>query len=328
METDPFFTLLTDALRAGPGSPQWHDAVAALRQQGLEASDEHRMLIEARENLESGRDYRAVRAGPGFTRKLMGEIENETVGKPHTGVPTATIIAIVCGLLVLSVVAYVVYRSSTTHVTGKEAVEELEKKKLRFFDTIATARSDDPAKDWKDWNPIGSLKLDLTNGLRPAPDAQSKNLGGGEAWKNSIPGNQAFSVDVTVKAPAPSSAVLLEAFVSTDPKFSPDKGTSSRDLVWQLRGYDQQVLLSGSGQIQGTAPTFHDGDTVRLIVDQDVAIVEVVAAGGGKTQRLWAGAHDLGTGPRYIGVRFLQTGAAGKQDVSVQQIKILTSSPG
>ena len=25
--TDPFFELLTDALRAGPGSPQWRDAV-------------------------------------------------------------------------------------------------------------------------------------------------------------------------------------------------------------------------------------------------------------------------------------------------------------
>jgi hypothetical protein len=258
----------------------------------------------------------------------MGEIENEAVGPHRGGPPTATIIAIVCGLLIVSVVAYVIYRSSTTPMTAKEAVDELGKKELRFFDTLATARSDDPAKDWKDWNTIGSLKLDPANGLRPALDAESKNRGGGMAWKNSIPGNQAFAVDVVVHAPSPSTAVLLEAFVSTDPKFSSDKGTSSRDLVWQLRGYDQQVLLSGSGQIQGSAPSFHDGDTVRLIVDQTVAIVEVVATGG-KSRRLWAGTHDLGAGPRFIGVRFLQTGAAGGQDVSVQQIKILTSSsPG
>src|SRR5947208_662936 len=103
METDPFFTLLTDALRAGPGSPQWHDAVAALRQQGKDGSDEHRLLLEARENLESGREYRAVRAGPGFTRKLLGEIENETVGGQRSGIPTATIVAIVSGLLVIAI---------------------------------------------------------------------------------------------------------------------------------------------------------------------------------------------------------------------------------
>ena len=101
METDPFFTLLTDALRAGPGSPQWHDAIASLRQQGLEGADEHRLLIEARENLESGREFRAVRAGPGFTRKLMSEIEKEPAGGHKNGIPTATLIAIICGLLIV-----------------------------------------------------------------------------------------------------------------------------------------------------------------------------------------------------------------------------------
>src|SRR5437773_747365 len=63
LESDPLFTLLTDALRAGPGSPEWHQAVARLREDGANGSDEYKLLQTAREHLESGRDFRAVRAG-------------------------------------------------------------------------------------------------------------------------------------------------------------------------------------------------------------------------------------------------------------------------
>jgi len=38
IESDPFFELLTDALRAGPGSPQWHQAVQRLRQDSFVAT--------------------------------------------------------------------------------------------------------------------------------------------------------------------------------------------------------------------------------------------------------------------------------------------------
>ena len=74
-ESDADLKLLTDALRAGPASPQWHEAVTQLRAGGVNGSDasadEYRLLVAARENLESGREYRSVRAGPGFTRKVM-----------------------------------------------------------------------------------------------------------------------------------------------------------------------------------------------------------------------------------------------------------------
>lgn len=326
METDPFFTLLTDALRAGPGSPQWHDAVLALRQQGLEGSDEHRLLIEARENLESGRDYRSVRAGAGFTRKLMNDIENEPVGPRKNGVPTATIVAILCGLLVLGVVVYIIIHWPHEATVQQQIDDLANTKEPRFFGTLEAALFKDsiPPK----WNRIGSLNLDASDGLRPNPQAaaENKNPGGGVVWSNTVPGDQAFAVEVLVHVPKPTGAFLLEAFVSADDKFSSDKGTSSKDVVWQLHGLQQQVLVSGSFKIPTTPPVFHDGDTVRLVVDQNVAIVEVGAPG--KMQRLWAGPHDLGSGPRFIGVRFLQTGPAEKQDLSVSQIKIITSSPG
>jgi len=91
--SDPFFTLLTDALRAGPGSPEWRDAVAQLKVNG-EPVDEHRLLIEAREALESGRDYRSIRAGAGFTRKLLTNLDKESPREGQkTRFPTATIVA-------------------------------------------------------------------------------------------------------------------------------------------------------------------------------------------------------------------------------------------
>src|SRR4051812_48367275 len=63
VETNPLFPLLTDALRAGPGSPEWHQAVAKLRAEGLADSDEYKLLVTVREHLASGRDYKSIRAG-------------------------------------------------------------------------------------------------------------------------------------------------------------------------------------------------------------------------------------------------------------------------
>src|SRR3954468_22936627 len=100
IESDPFFELLTDALRAGPGSPQWHQAVQKLRHDntlgtalGTAAADadEYRLLCDAREHLESGREYRSVRPGAGFTRRLFTELQDESV--PGGAAPTATVIA-------------------------------------------------------------------------------------------------------------------------------------------------------------------------------------------------------------------------------------------
>src|SRR5215469_2297716 len=105
VERDPFLTLLTDALRAGPGSPEWHEAVAQLKTSN-ENVDEYKLLIDAREALESGKDYRSVRAGAGFTRKLMTGLEEQTLQKrPHLG----TLIAILAGVVVVLVIAVVAY---------------------------------------------------------------------------------------------------------------------------------------------------------------------------------------------------------------------------
>lgn len=329
IESDPLFALLTDALRAGPESVQWHAAVARLAEQGIAGQDEYRMLLAARESLESGKDYREIRAGAGFTRKVMGEIENEQTRGRRSGVPTATIVAALCGILILVGVGYLAYKLSPHAETGAAAaVDALKNKADRFFDTLGSASFDSamPAG----WRAIGSLPLEAHNGLRPAAPSHSATqaaalAGGGVLWDNTIPGDQPFAVEVTYRAQHPTDAVLLEAFVSTDPVFSAGKGTSSRDLVWQLQDRNTHVLLSGSGQTLAAPTAFHAGGTIRLIVGPEVAIVEQVLADN-KTVRLWAGPHDLGSGARYVGVRFLQTGGAGTDALVVRSIKITSSS--
>jgi len=57
-ESDLQLVALTDALRAGPGSPEWRDAVARIRAQGGDQADEYLLLCTAREHLASGKSYR------------------------------------------------------------------------------------------------------------------------------------------------------------------------------------------------------------------------------------------------------------------------------
>ena len=41
--------------------------MAKLRDGGVQGADEYKLILRAREDIELGRDYRKVSAGPGFT---------------------------------------------------------------------------------------------------------------------------------------------------------------------------------------------------------------------------------------------------------------------
>ena len=113
IDSEQFLTLLTEALRSGPASPEWHQAVGLLRSQNGDV-DEHKLLYTAREHLESGKSYRSVRAGPGFGRQVMARIDQEPTDRKRP--TTAGIIALLAGLTILAVVAIVAViflRSST-----------------------------------------------------------------------------------------------------------------------------------------------------------------------------------------------------------------------
>lgn len=313
IEKDPFLVLLTDALRSGPGSPEWRDAVAKLKSSG-ESVDEYRLLVEAREALESGKDYRSVRAGPGFTRKLLNNIDQEqsSGGKPF---PVAGTIAVIAGLVILGGLALAIYQfypRAANPGSSKAAIDELAS---TYFPTRLISATFQDALP-QGWRKIGSLPVDVGAGLHVG---ESENpAGGGIVANDPVPADQAFSMQVTLKVVTPSPNLIPQIFVANSSDFSADRATSEHELVWQLEGSDQKVVVGGSVEKQLAAPPHSKELTVRIIVNRDLAIVE---AGG---QRLWAGPHQLGDHPRYLGVRFIRPGGKPSGDISVQSIAVQT----
>src|SRR5438094_194120 len=106
-ESDQKLRLLTDALRAGPGSPEWRQAIEELKLgNGQAVEDERQLLLRVREDLASGRGYKEIRPGPNFTRKVIDAIDQSADSAPSNA-STATLIAIAAALVMVAVVAVV-----------------------------------------------------------------------------------------------------------------------------------------------------------------------------------------------------------------------------
>jgi hypothetical protein len=330
IESDPFFELLTDALRAGPGSPQWHQAVQNLRQNGDAGADEYRLLREAREHLESGRDYRSVRPGPGFTRRLFNEIEEQ--GAARSGAPTATIITVFSALAILGVVVVVAVLMSRGGGPRPEQ-PQADLAALYFPNDVAAAtfHDDIPAG----WRTIGNLTLLTDDGLRPAvmPMEVGDYVGGGVVTESPLAGDKPFAIEAVVTVPATAGDYIAEVFVSDSPDFDERRATSPREVVWLLEGASQKVMVGGRNEgrvepVKGSARPM----TVRIVVDSARALVETrpgEGAAAGAATRLWSGLHGLDSGkPRYAGVRFIR-GAGGSTDVaSVRSVRVVTRDAG
>lgn len=320
VETDPFFELLTDALRAGPGSPQWRDAVAKLRESGSTDADEYRLLIRTREDLENGRDYRTVRAGTGFTSKLLNNLgEQESDGKP--GFHAANAIAIVCGVAILAALVFMIYRVvSPPGEPDQQAIEQLDAQSNHFLTDITTANFTGGLPEG--WKQIGALPLDFKDGLQPADG--SAGQGGGAYFATPVDPAASFMLEATVTVPKPGDAVWLQAFASADENFSADRGIAAHELVWSLQGSAQSVVADGNVKPISQKPP---GGTyrVRLIMNRDLAIVEVEdqkADGKLAYRRVWAGAHHMGSSARFVGVRFLCTRTSAVTAMRVNAARI------
>ena len=322
-ETDQFLTLLTDALRTGPGSPEWHEAVTRLRAAGAGAEmDEYRLLVRAREDLESGKEFRSVRAGAGFTRKLMGAIAAEG-NKTTSGVSSATIIAVAAGTVIVAVVIVVaaLLMRQDPPAPGKPA--ELEQLANSTFPT-AVVSSDFRTGIGADWQPIGTLPVVADNGLRPRPaDGQpGKDLRGGVVTVNAIAATEQRAVNAEIRLDRPGDNVSLQLFVTSDRTFDPASLTTPNEFVCWLKGSQVSVLDAGGKlQRQGEKlPQTRGEPTVtRLSVrfGKEYAIVE----GDGK--QLFAGKHGLAADKvRYVGVRFHLQGTDRAGAISVQSVQL------
>jgi hypothetical protein len=317
VENDPFLVLLTDALRAGPGSPEWRDAVAKLKAGGTEA-DEYRLLIEAREALENGREYRSVRAGPGFTRKLLNNLETDQV-KPTRAFPLTGFIAGMAVLVIAAVIGVAIhelYRGGNVNPAPRGNIDELSG---TFLPTTLLSTDFDSSIP-SAWRTIGRLPVEANMGLAPAKGAavpEGGYAGGGVVVVDSIPADQTFSVSVTLQIRGTGEGLIPQVFVANSPDFSSDRATAAQELVWELEGTEQKVVVGGRVERQAKLPPHTQTLTVRLILNKDMAIVD-----SGDDRRLWAGPHALGDLPRNIGVRFIRTSAKSNADISIQSVRV------
>ena len=308
-QSEQFMNLLTDALRAGPGSPEWHQAVTALRSAGAAGADEYQLLIQARENLESGREYREVRAGPAFSRKVLGSIEEEAAGPRPKGPGPAGLIALIAGgviLAVVLVVAVTLFRSAPDPGKGTET----NLRSLIFNTRALSVNFDSGAEPGPEVKILGEvpLKVGRDGVLRPLTTQPSNDnapyRAGALVMAESAAPAQPIAVDVTFRLSRAGDAVIPQVFVA-EGEVDRDKGTSPRELLWLLKGGQAQVLLAN-----GRAPSagekiaggkFPQDVTVKIILNKDQALVSVGDA------RLYEGPHQLASDkPRYIGVRFLR----------------------
>ena len=331
---DPFFQLLTDALRAGPGSAQWVDAVARLRDGGVKGADEYQLILRAREDVELGRDFRKVSAGPGFTRKVLDAVERE--GRRRQGLPTATIVAILAGLVILGVIVTVIVIMSrgggATTEPAEAAIRKLESASVPV--SVASAKFETGMTWPKGWRAVTGLPLDFADGLKvsvaaTAPSTQAalpKFLVGGVVTEEPVPADAAGVVeaDLTLPPPGPGQA-MTQLFVSDSPSFTPDaSGKASREVVWTYRDGRASVDVGGQTREPVSLPA-PAGENVKVSIRFDRETVIVEAAG----RRLYAGPHDLPAGaPRYAGVRFIRAAGDAGASAAVRSLDVATSGSG
>ena len=164
-ETDDLLKLLTDALRRGPGSPQWQQAVARLADPATPNRDELQLLITVRERLESGKPYRQVRPGASFTRAVFEKIDADVADTGGGDAPRRSILPLLVAavsLVVLAIAASVLL-TWLSHGTGdvQELSRQLFVTSLRKWDFAGPRLPSDLDR-------VGSLALESRGGaMRP-----------------------------------------------------------------------------------------------------------------------------------------------------------------
>lgn len=292
-------TLLTDALRSGPGSPEWHQAVKTLRSSDQNV-DEFTLLHSAREHLESGKQWRSVRAGQGFTRKVFDGIESQA--KPPTGLPTANVIALIAAGVILAIVAVVgVLLLRGGGGAQQQAIDQLTN--TIFGNRLLTANFDGPALP-DGWEKFGELSVitrnkELHPTTLPAATDPKQYKSGGLVTNAAIAADQPMEIDVKLHLNKPGEEGIVEVFVSDGPVVG-DAGEGTHELTWVLQGSQAKLVLPSTPiEAQSDKLANQKDLQVRIQLNRDTANVET----NGK--RLYAGPNQLAPNrPRYVGVRF------------------------
>lgn len=303
LQSDQFMTLLTDALRSGPGSPEWHEAVKLLRASNQNI-DDYTLLYAARERLESGKAYRGVRAGAGFTRKVLTGIDEQ--GNVNGGVPTANLIAMIAAGAILAVVVTIGVLLFKGANPRQQAIEDLSTRIFgsKFLSASFSGTGGAALIHPEGWTTFGDLPLtaesnELRSSLIPSANGATTYQSGGLVIATGIPADRPLEVDVSARVNKSTENEIAEVFVSDEP-ITRENADGGHALVWQFKGGEARVFLA-DGRSVPQADKFPNVRefAVKLVLNRDTVIVE--SAG----QRLYAGPHLLSPEKsRYAGIRF------------------------
>lgn len=320
-ETDAFLKLLTDALRAGPGSPQWHEAVRRLRdEQNSPELDDYRLLVRAREDLESGREYRSVRAGPEFTRKVMQQIDDEAAGAAK-GIQSTTLITLLAAVGIVGVIviiAVILLRDGNPTPTAQD---------LAATSFTTTVISSDLVQgipiEWRTFG-VEPVIPNMGQGLHGGTSKDANDYAaGGIVSATSYAPDRSFAFEASIRMDKPTSNAILRLFVAEENVSSATTAASApRELVAELNN-GVVTAFKPDGSLAGEAvkvPTDGD-DPVHLTIKTDRKFVVIELDG----KPVFSGEHGLSPDkPRWPGVRFLTRGPeTAADDVVVPSIRVL-----
>ena len=320
VDTDVLLRLLTDALRSGPSSPEWAEAVVRANAVDHDPKlDEYAVLLAVRDRLAAGRGYRAVRAGPGFGRRLMTRVDAvAAAARPQRSPLSANFFAVLGVGAVVGVVGIllsVLFRSGSPEVPATSDLAT-----AYFAHPFATATlTDTPPPGWRH---VGSLSLEDSRRLAlPAGAKLTDNYaGGGLVTQRAVPADEPLSVQATFHfGPHVGAGCVPQVFVSDTPDFSGDRGVSTHELVWLVQD-GQGRVAPADGRVAGPQVRVGGDETVKVVVAPDGQAAVVC-----NKQVLWSGASGLGVDrPRYAGVRLLYRSPDGRRDaVTVTSLEVL-----
>lgn len=314
IHSEQFEELLGEALRAGPGTPAWRQAVETLQAAGQEG-EEMAMLCRAREDLAAGREYRSVRAGPGFTRKLMTRLEREN--PTQWQLPTANIVTIVAiAIIVLAVggAAWMVFKPAPSR-PGSTTVDLQE---TFFVNALVNESFGSP--DPRGFARLGLLPVVCDGGMKVEVRSRAgdQHVGGGYYYATGLEPEKAYAAESVIAVERPDTELVTQVFISDRPEFAAGTGLSQHELVCLVEGGKLRVMLPDGKSAAEVALPEREA-TIRMRFDQGSAVVEL----GGKT--IWSGRHLLsGDAPRYVGVRHLTLGGDKSTGVVVKSLRVMT----
>ena len=300
-ESDAMLKLLTEALRRGPGSPEWHSAVSSVR--GLESpdADEYRLLITARERLESGRQYREVRAGPGFTRDLFGQLDASPAAARRISI--GQVVRLLCLLTLVGVIGVAVMYAAQA---GPKDMQQLS---ARLFVT--------PVRSWTfermpaELHAVGPLPLEARNGGLRAGGRDTTEPTAGLLYADE-PLDMVDGTCVELRMdyrPGPTAVqlLLLRDAQVTGPLAA---GGGEVAIICDSTG----VRVSSPSSATAPRPLPAGPHLLRIKAADGAAVAEVDG------QTIWNGPPELG--PRaFVAVRLVRDGRAG--DTSVKSLRVL-----